>query len=157
MFKLVFTVHWASCTLAATKYRRGGVHAPPPPCKTTYSKQLVKLRLCVQARTLALGALHRGTVLSRQVNHTLNKSRIIIVEERGVFVFNMLETDVQVGTVYSYHVFSAYTVYPLGTRRCCDVESTSTTLIQRPNNVVCPVGIPSTNTGLAYYYISHVR
>ena len=29
---------------------------------------------------------------------------------------------------------------PLGTRRCCDVESTSLTLIQRRNNVVCPVG-----------------
>ena len=27
-----------------------------------------------------------------------------------------------------------------GTRRCCDVESTSLTLIQRRNNVVCPVG-----------------
>ena len=31
--------------------------------------------------------------------------------------------------------------YPLGTRRCCDVESTSLTLIQRRINVVCPVGI----------------
>ena len=30
--------------------------------------------------------------------------------------------------------------HPLGTRRCCDVESTSMTLIQRRNNVVCPVG-----------------
>ena len=30
--------------------------------------------------------------------------------------------------------------YPLGTQRCCDVESTSLTLIQRRNNVVCPVG-----------------
>ena len=29
---------------------------------------------------------------------------------------------------------------PLGTRRCCDVESTSLTLIQRRNNVVYPVG-----------------
>ena len=29
---------------------------------------------------------------------------------------------------------------PLGTRRCYDVESTSATLIQRRNNVVCPVG-----------------
>ena len=29
---------------------------------------------------------------------------------------------------------------PPGTRRCCDVESTSLTLIQRRNNVVCPVG-----------------
>ena len=28
----------------------------------------------------------------------------------------------------------------LGTRRCCDVESTSLTLILRRNNVVCPVG-----------------
>ena len=38
---------------------------------------------------------------------------------------------------------------PLGTRQCCDVESTSLTLNQRRNNVVCPVGknvffIPST-------------
>ena len=29
---------------------------------------------------------------------------------------------------------------PLGTRRCYDVESTSMTLMQRRNNVVCPVG-----------------
>ena len=29
---------------------------------------------------------------------------------------------------------------PLGTRRCCDVESTSMTLIQRRNSVVCPAG-----------------
>ena len=29
---------------------------------------------------------------------------------------------------------------PLGTRRCCDVESTSLTLIKRRDNVVCPVG-----------------
>ena len=28
---------------------------------------------------------------------------------------------------------------PLGPSRCCDVESTSMTLIQRLNNVVCPV------------------
>ena len=33
-----------------------------------------------------------------------------------------------------------YKPSPLGTRRCCDVESTSMTLIQRRNNVVCPVG-----------------
>ena len=31
-------------------------------------------------------------------------------------------------------------VFSLGTRRCCDVESTSMTLIQHHNNVVCPVG-----------------
>ena len=31
--------------------------------------------------------------------------------------------------------------YPLDTRRCCDVESTSLTLIQRRSNVVCLVGI----------------
>ena len=30
--------------------------------------------------------------------------------------------------------------HPLGTRRCCDVESTSLTLIQRRNNVVYTVG-----------------
>ena len=30
--------------------------------------------------------------------------------------------------------------FPLSTWRCCDVESTSMTLIQRRNNVVCPVG-----------------
>ena len=29
---------------------------------------------------------------------------------------------------------------PLDTRRCCDVKSTSLTLIQRHNNTVCPVG-----------------
>ena len=32
-------------------------------------------------------------------------------------------------------------IKPFGTRRCCDVESTSMTLIQRCNNVVCPVGM----------------
>ena len=32
-------------------------------------------------------------------------------------------------------------IVPLGTRRCCDVESTSMTLIQRRNDVVCPVGL----------------
>ena len=30
--------------------------------------------------------------------------------------------------------------YPLDTRLCCDVKSTSVTLIERRNNVVCPVG-----------------
>ena len=35
--------------------------------------------------------------------------------------------------------------YPLGTRRCCNVESTLLTLIYRRNNVVCPVG-----TGCCY-------
>ena len=29
---------------------------------------------------------------------------------------------------------------PLGTRRCCDVEATLMTLIQRRINVMCPVG-----------------
>ena len=32
------------------------------------------------------------------------------------------------------------TAHPLSVRRCCDVESTSMTLIQRRNCVVCPVG-----------------
>ena len=38
--------------------------------------------------------------------------------------------------------YISYTLdsYPLGTRRCCDVKSTSPTLIQRRNNVTCPVG-----------------
>ena len=37
-----------------------------------------------------------------------------------------------------------YIIYhstPLGTRRFCDVESTSLPLIQRRKNVVCPVGL----------------
>ena len=38
-----------------------------------------------------------------------------------------------IGANFYYH-------FPLGTWRCCDVESTSSTLIQRRNNVVCPVG-----------------
>ena len=33
-----------------------------------------------------------------------------------------------------------YKAVPLGTRRCCDVESKSLMLIQRRNNVVCSVG-----------------
>ena len=33
-----------------------------------------------------------------------------------------------------------HSLCPLGTRRCYDVESASMTLIQRRNNVVCPVG-----------------
>ena len=32
------------------------------------------------------------------------------------------------------------TMNPVGTRRCCDAESTSLTSILRRNNVVCPVG-----------------
>ena len=35
---------------------------------------------------------------------------------------------------------STKTHYLLGTRRCCDVESMSVTLIQRRSNVVCQVG-----------------
>ena len=35
---------------------------------------------------------------------------------------------------------------PLDTRRCCDVELTSLTLIQRRNNVVCPVGYTILNS-----------
>ena len=34
-----------------------------------------------------------------------------------------------------------YTYSPLGTPRVCDVESTSMKVIQRRNNVVCPVGV----------------
>ena len=33
------------------------------------------------------------------------------------------------------------TLIPLYIRRCCDVESTALTLIQRRNNIVCPVGL----------------
>ena len=33
---------------------------------------------------------------------------------------------------------------PLGRRRYCEVESTSMTLIQRRDSVVCPVGLMST-------------
>ena len=36
--------------------------------------------------------------------------------------------------------YERYHQYPLGTQRCCDIELTSLTLIQRHNNVVCPVG-----------------
>ena len=36
-----------------------------------------------------------------------------------------------------------YHSHPLGTRRCCDVESTSMTLIQCRSNVVCPLGTES--------------
>ena len=38
---------------------------------------------------------------------------------------------------FSYH---GLTCIPLGTGHCCDVESTSTTLFQRRNNVLCLVG-----------------
>ena len=54
-----------------------------------------------------------------------------------------------IGLTYLYlgraRVWTAYQcgthsgVSHLGTRRYCDVESTSMTLIQRRNNVVCPV------------------
>ena len=40
--------------------------------------------------------------------------------------------------------------YPLGTRRCCDVESKS---IQRRNNVVWPVGIVSETYVYVYVII----
>ena len=36
-----------------------------------------------------------------------------------------------------------YHSHPLGIRRCCDVESTSMTLIQCRNNIVCPLGTES--------------
>ena len=36
--------------------------------------------------------------------------------------------------------FTSQSRNPPNTRRCCDVESTSLTLLQRRNNVVCPVG-----------------
>ena len=39
--------------------------------------------------------------------------------------------------IESWHVIP--TLHHVGTRRCCDVESTSLTFIQRHNNVVCPV------------------
>ena len=37
------------------------------------------------------------------------------------------------------HMAPQYATHPPGTRRCCEVESTSSTLIQRRNNVVCLV------------------
>ena len=37
--------------------------------------------------------------------------------------------------------------YPLGTRRCCDIVTTSMTLLQCHNNVVCPVGSYSLSDG----------
>ena len=45
-----------------------------------------------------------------------------------------------------YHTWSitvyiaVFNHFPLSSRRCCDVESTSMTLIQRRNNVVSSVG-----------------
>ena len=46
---------------------------------------------------------------------------------------------------------------PPGTRRCCGVESTSMTLIQSRNNVVCPVGlIISFSQSTHTLYIAHV-
>ena len=40
---------------------------------------------------------------------------------------------------YDNHLLKPFP-YPLGTRRCCNVESKSLTLIQRRSNVVFPVG-----------------
>ena len=42
--------------------------------------------------------------------------------------------------------------HPLGTQRCCDVESTSLMLIQRLNSVVCPVGKAATTTTTLYLH-----
>ena len=42
--------------------------------------------------------------------------------------------------VAAFWLYFAAVYYPLGTRRRCDDESTSKTLIQRHNNVVYPVG-----------------
>ena len=47
-------------------------------------------------------------------------------------------TYVEGGVSWSWCRFALHV--PLGTRRYCDVESTSLTLIQRRNNAVCPVG-----------------
>ena len=41
---------------------------------------------------------------------------------------------------------SPYKPYPPGTRRYCDVDTTSLTLVLRRNNVVCPVGTDSVIT-----------
>ena len=43
----------------------------------------------------------------------------------------------------------AFRNYPLGTGCCCDVESTSLTLIQRRSNILCP--IDGTRMGLICY------
>ena len=43
---------------------------------------------------------------------------------------------------------------PLGTRRCCDVESTSLTLIQRRSNAVCPVGWWMVNWVVCYRFVA---
>ena len=42
---------------------------------------------------------------------------------------------------WKYHILQIRIGNPLDTRRCNDVKSTSMTLIQRRNNVVCPVGM----------------
>ena len=55
--------------------------------------------------------------------------------------------------------------HPMDTTRCCDVESTSMTLIQRRINVVCPVGsvtvldntrcLPDNQKMLCYHHLIH--
>ena len=56
------------------------------------------------------------------------RSRLRLVQKKDLVVFPFSST---LSTLHGN---------PLGKRRCCDVESTSLTLLQRRNNVVCPVG-----------------
>ena len=46
----------------------------------------------------------------------------------------------------SDHLSEIWENTPPGTRRCCAIESTSMTLIQCCNNVVCPVGYSTRST-----------
>ena len=58
--------------------------------------------------------------------------------------------------VYSERVASRQVRKPhqLDARRCCNVESTSLTLIQRRNSIVCPVGKQATPYESMYFTLN---
>ena len=74
-----------------------------------------------------------------------NKPRILCVREIDG-IQQSIQNRTSAGSTYS----------PPGTRRCWDVESTSTTLILRLNNVVCPVGTLTKDSNYqAHRFIHH--
>ena len=67
----------------------------------------------------------------------------------------MVAQDTKNSGQYSQSEYDTDLVCVLDTRRCCDVESTSLTLIQRRSNVLCPMGIHSSWSVQSLRYTVH--
>ena len=90
------------------------------------------------------------TVISLKTHNTIAIDIIIACFYLDSLLIAEVCTQAVDGDVYLEHIKDTCVVYkspnasgkvfPLGTQRCCDVESTSLTLIPRRNNVVCQVG-----------------